>query len=277
MALTITHIQPFSLHDGPGVRTTVFLAGCPLSCVWCHNPEARHTRPLLIYDKKRCAQCRACAAVCPNNAHRFEKGTHSVDRTRCQNCTACVSTCPSGALSVSVRTLHKDEYQQAVARQARLVGDNGGITFSGGEPLYQGETLIEYLEETPLHKAIETCGYADEELFYEVIRRCDFIMFDIKLADDTLHRQYTGVSNQPILNNLERLRQSGKPFVLRTPLIPGITDTSENLAQIENIVDQTPFISDLQKKFYKTMLRERKERILDFSYRKLCKRERTQN
>ncbi len=138
----------------------------------------------------------------------------------------------------SVRCLSEEEYLKIIERQQRLVGENGGITFSGGEPLMQGEKLIKFLEKTTIHKAIETCGYCKEELFKEVIKMVDFVMFDIKLTDENLHKKYTGVSNELILKNLGNLRASGKPFLLRTPLIPGITDTKENLEQIEKIVSR---------------------------------------
>ncbi len=231
--LKITHIQTFSLHDGPGIRTTVFLAGCPLSCVWCHNPEARSAKPVLLFDERKCTNCRVCAA-CPAGAHTFGDG-HRIDRSACRMCGTCIENCPGGALSRSVRTLTMEEYLRVAGTQARVIGEDGGITFSGGEPLAQGRELLGFLEETSVHRAVETCGYAEEELFREVVRRCDYVMFDLKLADDALHRKYTGVSNVPILKNLEILRKSGKEFLLRTPLIPGITDTAENLAAIERI------------------------------------------
>ncbi len=235
MDLKITDVQSFTLHDGPGIRTTVFLAGCPLSCVWCHNPEAKSQKPILVFDVKKCTFCKACE-ICPNNVHTFDT-LHKIDRSRCNLCGKCIEVCKPKALSVSVRTLSLNDYLGIVERQARLVGENGGITFSGGEPLSQGKALIEFLEKTTIHKAIETCGYADEELFKEVIKRVDFVMFDIKLADSELHKKYTGVSNDLILKNLEHLRKSGKPFVIRTPLIPGITDKKDNLSKIEKIVN----------------------------------------
>ncbi|MBO5370303.1 MAG: glycyl-radical enzyme activating protein [Clostridia bacterium] len=237
MELKITDIQTFCLHDGPGVRTTIFLAGCPLSCVWCHNPEARAYHPILVFDEKKCTYCGACS-MCP--CHDFTHG-HTINRDACTLCGKCVENCKSGALSISQRSLFYEEYALLVDRQSRLTGELGGITFSGGEPLSQGKELIKFLDATPIHKAIETCGYADGELFSEVIKRTDLVMFDLKLADDTLHRKYTGVSNALILENLKRLRKSGKPFLLRTPLIPGITDTEENLMQIQQIVDGDPW------------------------------------
>lgn len=234
MELKITDVQTFTLHDGPGIRTTIFLAGCPLRCVWCHNPEAKTQKNQLIFDSKKCTLCKACA-VCPQNVHSFEDG-HIIDRSACKLCGKCIAACKNGALKESVRQLSIEEYLNIAERQQRLAGENGGITFSGGEPTMQGEALIEFLKKTPIHKAIETCGYCEEELFKRVIENVDYVMFDVKIADEAMHKKYTGVSNELILKNLENLRKSGKPFILRTPLIEGITNTDKNLAEIEKIV-----------------------------------------
>ncbi|MBQ8343283.1 MAG: glycyl-radical enzyme activating protein [Clostridia bacterium] len=239
MGLKICNIQNFSLHDGPRMRTSIFLAGCPLRCTWCHNPETHTFLPVLIYDKAKCIGCGLCAA-CSNGAHTFAEG-HTIDRAKCNHCGLCVEKCPTGALSLSVRDLQKEEFLSVVRRQERLFKGRDGITFTGGEPLMQGEKILEYLDGLQVHTALETCGYADGDLFSRVIARMDYVMFDVKLADENEHIKYTGVSNKPILKNLEILRESGKPYLLRTPLIAGVTDTKENLSAIKEIVKDSPW------------------------------------
>ncbi len=233
MQLKVCNIQEFSLHDGPGIRTTFFLSGCPLKCAWCHNPETRSNKPMLLFEKSKCINCKACSR-CQNGAHIFDT-EHKISRDKCTLCGMCVEACTYHALQFTVRELGDKEFFEIVNKQKRIAGDSGGITFSGGEPLMQGETILRLIENIDVHTAIETCGYAEESLFCRVVDKVDYVMFDLKLADDELHTKYTGVSNKLILKNLHNLRKSGTPYVLRTPLIPGITDTEENLEALSKI------------------------------------------
>ena len=220
-------IKEFSVNDGPGVRTTVFFKGCPLRCVWCHNPEGLETGRGVLVRQKGCLQCGRCRLPC----------THP----ECQGLGRCLHACPAGL----VEELGREWTASALA--ARLLRDKelfessgGGVTLSGGEPLLQHEFAVELLRQLPVHRAIETSGFATEEVFSRVIAEVDYVMMDIKLADPEAHRRYTGVDNAPILRNFELLRQSGKPYLVRVPLIPDVTDTPENLAKIATVVGDSP-------------------------------------
>ncbi len=221
---TIFDIKEMAVHDGPGIRTTVFFKGCPLRCIWCHNPEGLTTKPQLMYKANRCTSCKKC----------YEKCNHP----ECQPFGRCLHICPENCLSVAGREISAKELAEEIIPSAEVLGDDfGGFTFSGGEPLMQGEFLLSLIEELEgFHLCIETCGFCESELFEKVITKLDFIIMDIKLADGKKHREYTGVDNAQILKNFEFLRKSGKPYVVRTPLIAGITDTKENLDAIQKII-----------------------------------------
>jgi pyruvate formate lyase activating enzyme len=220
----IFDIKEFAVHDGGGVRTTVFFKGCPLRCVWCHNPEGQNPYPELM-RKAGCENCGRCRAGC--------------DHVDCAPFGRCLRACPKGLLKVAGYKISSDELAERLSRDADLYKmSGGGVTVSGGEPLMQPDFLCELLEKlrsNGIHCAIETSGYAGEEVFRRVIGLCDFVYCDLKLADDGEHIKYTGVSNKPILRNIEILRESGVKYKLRTPLIPGITDTEENLDAISSI------------------------------------------
>ena len=221
-------IKEMGVHDGPGLRTTVFLKGCPLRCVWCHNPEGLSREPQLSVREAGCLHCGLCRRGCSH--------------PDCQPFGRCLHICPQGLISVSGREMTPQALAKKLLRNKPLYDMGGGVTFSGGEPLLQSEFLCRVLDE--LHGvsvAIEASGYADEDVFRRVVGGMDLVYMDIKLADPEQHRKFTGVSNEKILRNLEILRTSGKRCVIRTPLIPGITDTPENLTAIEALIDGLPW------------------------------------
>ena len=225
---TIFDIKEFSIHDGPGIRVTVFFKGCPLRCVWCHNPEGLQMQPQLVYKRKLCAHCGNCLVPC----HHEE----------CKPWGRCIHACTNGCLEIAGRIVSVEEAAEEILSYSDLFGrTRGGVTFSGGEPLLQADFVCALTERLGnMHKALQTCGYAQEDTYKQVIEHFDLIMQDIKLVDPALHKKYTGVDNAPILRNIEYLKKSGKPFVFRVPLIPEITDTPDNLRMISEIVGDAP-------------------------------------
>lgn len=225
---TVFDIKEFTVHDGPGPRITVFLKGCPLRCQWCHNPEGLSPKPQLLYRKNLCTHCGSCRVPCSH--------------PECAPFDRCLHICPNGCLTVSGETVSPEELAQRLMQSAPLLTQmGGGITVSGGEPLLQPGFVTELTRNLPgVHKVIQTSGYAKPEVYRQVIQEFDFILQDIKLADPYAHKKHTGVSNALILENIRWLKKSGKPFVFRVPLIPGITDTEENLTGISKIVEDSP-------------------------------------
>jgi len=224
MTGTIFDIKEMAVHDGPGIRTTVFFKGCPLRCRWCHNPEGLISRPQLMYKDARCVKCGLCKVKC--------------EHEECKPFGRCIHICPENCLEISGKNISSENLAEELKKSAEILGNSfGGFTFSGGEPLAQPEFLSELADYLAgYHLCIETSGYSDEYVFRKILDKLDFIIMDIKLADSDEHLKYTGVDNYRILDNFEILKKSGKPYIIRTPLIPGITDTDENLSKIKNII-----------------------------------------
>jgi len=219
---SVFDIKECSVHDGPGMRTTVFLKGCPLRCLWCHNPEGLEKKPCLMVKHTLCQRCGLCKKGCSHD--------------ECRPFDRCVHACPNGALSVAGKEYEARELAGILMKNKVFFdASGGGVTFSGGEPLMQADFLIETASLLDTHIAIETSGYSDEDTFRKVLSAVDYVIMDVKLADSELHKKYTGVGNERILRNLEILQKSGKDHELRTPLIPKITDTDENLSAIEKL------------------------------------------
>lgn len=245
----VFNIQHFSVHDGPGIRTIVFLKGCPLSCRWCSNPESQNMMPEVAYNPNKCigwTECFRCGNVCPTGAVRQEaSGKISIDREKCTSCFACVEACPSKALHRFGDMMGVDEVLKAVERDSAFYSrSGGGLTISGGEPLVQADFTINLLKEAKrrrINAAIETCGATEWPRLEEACSYLNSLLFDIKSIDPVKHKEFTGADNAVILQNLRNIRKSFPQLeiLVRTPLIPGFNDTE---AEIAAIID---FISDL--------------------------------
>ena len=235
--LRVTEIQRFCMHDGPGIRTTVFLKGCPLQCAWCHNPEAQAFSPELLFYSKKCMGCGACVEVCPHGAQMLGEGRF-IDRTACVGCGACAERCPTGALELCGRAMTVDEILSTVMRDRAFYGETGGVTLSGGEPLAGGEGTISLLracKEQGLHTVVETSGYADESLLRRAIPLVDLFLWDLKDTDQERHRRYTGGDVGQILANLRVADALGAKTRLRCILVRGVNTDAAHAQRIAEI------------------------------------------
>ena len=250
-----------SVHDGPGIRTTVFLKGCPLHCIWCHNPESQSREIELSFIAERCVSCGACQRACSSGVHRVESGGHAIDRARCARCGACVDACSAGALELKGRMASVGEViREVLADRAYYESTGGGMTLSGGEPMAQPAftgALIREARGHGVHTALETCGFAPEFEFEKIARLVDLFLFDCKGVDDALHRRHTGVSNRLILSNLALLSSLNAAIILRCPLVPGENDTEENLRGIAALAKAHPAIRGVEIMPYHRMGREK--------------------
>ncbi len=224
---TVFSIEEFSIYDGPGIRTTVFLKGCPLRCSWCHNPEGQTALPEVVKSPNGCLHCGECMkyAVSDGGQLRFTRDS--------------IRICPNNLLRMAGEHMTAEALTERLLKNRRLL-QRGGVTFSGGEPLMQSAFLLECLSllKGKLHTAVQTSGYCEPALFQKVLSAADYFLFDLKLMDEAAHRHYTGVSNRTILENFKQLTESGKDLVPRIPLIPGVTDTEENIEGIASLLSQ---------------------------------------
>jgi pyruvate formate lyase activating enzyme len=238
----VFNIQGYSVHDGPGIRTLVFLKGCPLRCLWCSNPESLSSKPEVGHNASKCLGCGRCVAACPDKALELTDCGVIIDRGRCTGCGRCAKACPAKAMilfgEVMTARAVLDKVEQDAAFYSR---SSGGMTVSGGEPFLQFEFLLALLKEADrraIHKAVETCGCVQEGLFLEGAALLDYLLFDIKHMDGSIHKKVTGRDNKQILRNLQSVRQRypSLPVHIRTPIIPGVNDSEEAVEAIARFV-----------------------------------------
>jgi len=233
----------FSTQDGPGIRTTVFFKGCPLSCWWCHNPESQRLQPELLYLEERCRHCGDCVTACPQHAIEQVDGTVRTSAL-CRRCGQCTEACQSEARQIAGRRITVGELVAEIERDLVFFEESGGgVTLSGGEPLAQPRfvsALLGACRDRGIPTVLETCGYATSGVFLTVALAADMVLYDLKLMDPARHKHYTGVSNRQILANLEELLARGRKVIVRIPVMPGINDADDDIRQFAGYLAKLP-------------------------------------
>lgn len=236
----IFDIKRYAINDGPGIRITIFLKGCPLSCDWCHNPESQSTKMQKMYTNTKCIGCEKCVEACEQNACTLTPNGIVTDPNACILCGKCAEVCPTKATEMSGELQSIDQIVEAIERETVFFDQsNGGVTISGGEPLMHSDFLIKLLDacgEKNIHRVVDTTGFAKTKTLLEVAERTEHFLFDLKMMDDKKHKEYTGVGNEVILKNLKVLSESGASINIRIPLIKGVNDDDENIEQTARFI-----------------------------------------
>lgn len=261
----IADVQRFSLHDGPGIRTTVFLKGCPLSCKWCHNPETQLSKPQLSFSSDKCMNCLKCVEVCPTKTHFAVDYMHKVNFSACELSGECISACPNDALKIigSEKSVN-DIFEIILKDKEYFKNSNGGLTISGGEPMNQflfTKDLLHLAKLNGIHTTIETCGFAATNRYLEIQNLVDLFLYDYKETDSLNHEELTGVDNSLIIENLKILHDKGAKIILRCPIIPGINDKDDHFHGIAKLASSLPNLISVELLAYHDIGRDKAAKI----------------
>ena len=265
MKASIFDIQKFSLHDGPGIRTTVFFKGCPLSCIWCHNPESWKSTPQIFYTSAKCINCGRCVEICSNLCHKVDNTYHKFERQNCVVCGKCADACPAKSLELCGKEYTVDEVLVEVQKDRIFYETSGGgMTLSGGEPMAQFDFALELARRTKeagLHVAMETCGFALQKNFEAILPYIDLFLFDIKTIDSEKHKQFTGQDLTLIHENLRFIDRNDKKIQLRCPLIPGLNDSEKELSGIADLANSLKNVQSIDIEPYHPLGVSKAERL----------------
>lgn len=238
--LPITNIQKFCTQDGPGIRTTIFFKGCPLRCVWCHNPETQSVLPEYFYTDRFCIHCDRCVSICPAGAHQIVNGTHLIHHSRCTHCMHCTTACPTGALEPCLQKRTVEELYQEILKDRDFYGKTGGVTLSGGEPMLYARPaarLLRQVKAADISTAIETCGFFDSEMLSDIVPFTDLFLWDVKDTDEERHLANTGASFRKIVENLRLADSLGAATRLRCILIRSVNLNETHLTAIARLYE----------------------------------------